>query len=52
MTPERVLVVEDEDNARSALAELLQVWGYTTDTAADGLEGLARLRVSVQHHSS
>ncbi len=40
MTPEKVLIVEDEDNARSALAELLQVWGYVTDTASDGLEGL------------
>ncbi len=42
MIPEKVLIVEDEDNARSALAELLQVWGYTTETAADGMEGLAK----------
>jgi DNA-binding NtrC family response regulator len=42
MSPEKVLIVEDEENARSALAELLQVWGYTTETAADGLEGLAK----------
>jgi DNA-binding NtrC family response regulator len=42
MTPERVLIIEDEDNARSAMAELLQVWGYSTEAAEDGIEGLAK----------
>ena len=42
MTPERVLIIEDEDNARSAMAELLQVWGYSTETAEDGIEGLSK----------
>jgi len=42
MTPERVLIIEDEDNARSAMAELLQVWGYSTETAEDGIEGLTK----------
>src|SRR3954452_5693578 len=43
MTQEKVLVVEDEENARSAMAELLQVWGYATETAEDGLEALAKV---------
>jgi DNA-binding NtrC family response regulator len=42
MTPERVLIIEDEDNARDAMAELLQVWGYTTETAEDGVQGLTK----------
>ena len=42
MTQERVLIIEDEENARSAMSELLQVWGYATETAEDGMEGLAK----------
>jgi DNA-binding NtrC family response regulator len=42
MTSEKVLIIEDEENARSAMAELLQVWGYSTETAEDGIEGLAK----------
>ena len=40
MLQEKVLIVEDEENERSGLAELVQGWGYKTDTAKDGLEGL------------
>ena len=36
MTQERVLIVEDEENERTGLAELVSGWGYRTDTAADG----------------
>jgi DNA-binding NtrC family response regulator len=36
----RVLVVDDEPNARSALAELLRDEGYVTEVAADGLHAL------------
>jgi DNA-binding NtrC family response regulator len=39
----RVLVVDDEPNARSALAALLSEEGYTTETAADGAKALALL---------
>jgi DNA-binding NtrC family response regulator len=39
----RVLVVDDETNARNALAELLRDEGYVTETAADGRQALARL---------
>jgi len=40
MPQEKVLIVDDEENARSGLAELLSAWGYATVTAADGVEGL------------
>ena len=36
----RVLVVDDEVNARNALAELLRDEGYTTEVAADGAHAL------------
>jgi DNA-binding NtrC family response regulator len=39
----RVLVVDDESNARSALAELLRDEGYTVETAADGFKALPKL---------
>ena len=39
----RILIVDDEANAREALAELLRDEGYETRTAADGSKGLAML---------
>lgn len=39
---EKVLIVEDEENERTGLAELISAWGYRTDTARDGLEGLEK----------
>jgi len=39
----RVLVVDDEANARSALAELLREEGYSVETAADGFKALPKL---------
>ena len=39
----RILVVEDEANERSGLAELLQTWGYVAETAADGAEALEKV---------
>jgi DNA-binding NtrC family response regulator len=41
MAQEKVLIVEDEENERTGLAELVQAWGYNTETAADGVEALA-----------
>ena len=38
----RILVVDDEPNARTALAEILKEEGYQAETAADGFKGLAR----------
>src|SRR6202140_1763346 len=45
MTQERVLIVEDEENERTGLAELVSGWGYRTDTAADGVEALEKIPV-------
>ncbi|MBK7582239.1 MAG: sigma-54-dependent Fis family transcriptional regulator [Myxococcales bacterium] len=42
MTKGRILVVDDEPNARNALAEILKEEGYSVETAADGFKGLAR----------
>src|SRR5271165_4461912 len=42
MTQEKVLIVEDEENERMGLAELVRAWGYETETASDGVEGLER----------
>ncbi len=43
MTQEKVLIVEDEENERTGLAELLSSWGYRAETARDGLEGLEKV---------
>src|SRR6202142_3778137 len=43
MTQERVLIVEDEVNERTGLAELVSGWGYRTETAADGVEALEKV---------
>src|SRR6202165_1421723 len=45
MTQERVLIVEDEENERTGLAELVTGWGYRTDTAGDGVEALEKIPV-------
>jgi DNA-binding NtrC family response regulator len=42
MSQERVLIVEDEENERTGLAELVSSWGFHTDTAGDGVEGLQK----------
>jgi len=41
-----VLVVEDEADLRSALVELLSIWGYRVSAASDGREALERLRAA------
>src|SRR6266404_1397993 len=43
MAQEKVLIVEDEDNERNGLAELVSAWGYRTETAADGVEALEKV---------
>jgi DNA-binding NtrC family response regulator len=43
MARARILIVDDEANARSALAELLRDDGYVVDTAADGFKALPKL---------
>lgn len=38
-----VLIVEDDDDIRIALRELLELEGFRTDEASDGIKALARL---------
>src|SRR5450755_4747070 len=42
MSHEKVLIVEDEENERSGLAEIVSSWGFRVETARDGLEGLEK----------
>jgi len=44
MTQEKVLIVEDEENERTGLAELVRAWGYDTVTAPDGVDGLEQVQ--------
>jgi DNA-binding NtrC family response regulator len=44
MSQEKVLIVEDEPHALTGLAELVSAWGYRTETARDGIEGLEKAR--------
>ena len=39
----RILIVDDEANARAALSEILKDEGYVTETAADGFKALGKL---------
>ena len=43
MSPQRILVVDDEDNARRAIATILNEEGYEVAEAANGAEALARI---------
>jgi DNA-binding NtrC family response regulator len=40
----RVLVVDDEESQRTALAGMIALWGYAVETAADGEEALEKLQ--------
>lgn len=42
MNHEKILIVEDEANERTGLAELVSSWGYRSETASDGYEGLQK----------
>ena len=43
MTEAKILVVDDEASARTALGELLRSEGYAVETAADGFKAIGRL---------
>lgn len=43
MSQGRVLIVEDEINERTGLGEIISSWGYSTETAGDGLEGYEKV---------
>ena len=42
MSQEKVLIVEDEENERTGLAELISSWGYVAETARDGRKVMKR----------
>src|SRR5205814_10270546 len=46
MNQEKILIVEDEENERTGLAELVSAWGYHAETARDGAEGLDKVTSS------
>ena len=41
--PERILVIDDDDDIRAVMEEVLAAAGYQVDVARDGAEGLAKL---------
>ena len=43
----RVLVVDDQEESRRALERYLKSFGYQTETASDGIEALAKLKLDV-----
>jgi DNA-binding NtrC family response regulator len=45
----RVLVVDDEESQRTALASMIKLWGYSVETAADGQEAIEKLGSFVAH---
>jgi DNA-binding NtrC family response regulator len=45
----RILVVDDEVNARSALAELLTDEGFQVETAADAFKALGKFEAFLPH---
>ena len=45
----RILIVDDEANARNALAELLRDEGFEVDTASHGFEALAKVPALSPH---
>src|SRR2546426_10697728 len=45
MNQEKILIVEDEENERTGLAELVSAWGYRAETARDGAAGWERVAV-------
>jgi DNA-binding NtrC family response regulator len=40
----RVLIVDDEAGSRQGLSELVRSWGFATDIASDGAEGIEKVR--------
>jgi len=48
-TPTRVLVVDDEESQRTALAGMIALWGYSVETATDGQDALEKLATFRAH---
>lgn len=45
----RVLVADDEENQRAGLSKMIQSWGFSVDTAADGQQAYDKLSQSPVH---
>ena len=45
----RVLVVDDEESQRTALASMIALWGYGVETACDGQDALEKLATFDAH---
>src|SRR5690242_3410449 len=45
----RILVVDDEESQRTALAGMIALWGYAVETAGDGVEALEKLETFGAH---
>ena len=45
--PSRVLVVDDSDQSRDAMVRALECFGHTAESATDGIEALAKLRLGI-----
>src|SRR5437660_3917875 len=45
----RVLVADDEENQRAGLSKMIQSWGFSVETAADGQEALDKLSSMAVH---
>lgn len=45
--PHRILIVDDDDATRAITKALVQTQGYDVETAADGIEGLAKVRLGI-----
>ena len=43
LTKKRILIVDDEESARTGLSELIESWGYETETADDGRSALNKI---------
>ncbi len=39
----RVLIADDEENQRAGLAKMIQSWGFSVETAADGQDAMEKL---------
>jgi len=49
MSKETILVVEDNNDLREALGEILKFDGYTAITAANGVDALEQMRLTTPH---
>ncbi|MFH1017940.1 MAG: sigma-54 dependent transcriptional regulator [Pseudomonadota bacterium] len=45
----RILVVDDEESARTGLSELIESWGFETETAEDGRTALGKMEAFRPH---